>query len=251
MKKILLFLALFITIEIHAIDKEKFVYQFDAGIDISIPYKENIVWIPAFHDQPFTNFISDNGYFHNVSIGYLMKRNWLLYTGVTYSQSSLEYYDKYQNVDIKIEAKIQSAYLRVPLLLSYEYSEIPFMFGFGTYVGIMTKEKETGTVYVSDAVSYNFDYGNKMVLDFDPINKENSRTVTYNKFDFGIITQVLYNLKLNETLSTVLFTRFNFGLTNTLDSKEYTWKNYSLTFGVGWNLKYNTYYNKYRNSTGL
>ena len=72
---------------------------------------------------------------------------------------------------------------------------------------------------------------------------ENYIVKDYYLIDYGVLLQLDYEFRLNENISGVIISKFNYGLKNvissginkrkTMHSAAYEWRNYNIMIGIG------------------
>jgi len=229
MKKSILILVFFAVTNLFGQEAKRFDYQVSCGTTVSMPYPK-IFELWKFEGSPIIEYSSDFGYFCEFLVSYHINSKLTVNMGLNYNYNRVKV--NFISEVFKDIGNRTNSYVSLPVFMSYRIDKIPLSFSVGTYLGLLTNANEKGTISIDTA---------KVVLpdgssfELEPIEKydRNIKDV-YDKFDFGISSQVDYQLKISEKLNGVIFTRFNYGLKNVIaDKNAWAWKNYNLMIGLG------------------
>lgn len=240
MRKITLTLIGLLFLNVNLIVGQEFKkidYQFGFGTTVSIPYKKTVELWPEFEGHPKTDYNSSLGYFFELIISYKINAKFAINSGLNYNYGRLKINDKIGLTESK--GNITNSYLNVPILIRFQLSDnIPISFSSGAYMGILIGAKEKGTSYIDTAGFV--DSGDPVLESIEPVQDYNNDIKgNYKKYDFGLSTQLDFEVKLNNKFSGIIFSRFNYGLTDVITNETYTnssaseWKNMNLMFGIG------------------
>ncbi len=231
MKHFITILGIFTLTSIFGQDLKKIDYQIDFGTTLTIPYKKTIEIWPEVVGHPITDYSSDFGYFFEFMISYNISKKLEINSGLLYNHYKFKINDKVALTESK--GDLISSYLHLPILIKYKLSEnVPISFSSGPYLGLLIKANEKGTSYIDTA---GFIFTDPEPIIIEPIQKyDNDIKKNYKKFDFGLSIQLDYEIKINNKISGVIFSRFNYGLIDVLkNNNAYKWKNYDLIIGFG------------------
>jgi hypothetical protein len=232
-KLILTIIGLIILLSISGQEVQKLNYQINFGTNISIPYKKTIETHQEFEGHPIMNFKSGYDYFVEFILTYNLNPRMSLNSGVSFINNKLQVNSTAGQIEQ--DGIIRTNYLGIPLEFNYQiFENIPLRIGFGAYLNLLIKSKEKGTMYI-DTTGFSNYYPDPYLESMEIIQEyDNDITGNYNNLDFGLTSKVEYEFKAIKNTSMVVFSKFNYGLTNTRKgSSSIEWKNYNLLFGLG------------------
>lgn len=233
MKIISFLLGIFLFNLGYGQESKRITYQFDIGTTISIPYKSRIEIWPEYVDHPITDYKPNFGYFGEILVGYNLNNRFSLFTGVNFLQSILKIDDKEGFLEIK--GNIKSTYLNFPILAKFQFSKnLPLKIGIGTYFSTLLISKEKGTANLDESKLHFPQTSGDPSIPTGEYTQDLDIKDRYKSYDFGMSSQLDYDLRLSDKILGVFFTRFNYGLIDVLKNQNnYKWKNYSLLIGFG------------------
>jgi len=232
-KIILTLIGLIIFFSISGQEVQKLNYQLNFGTSISFPYNKTVETLTEFEEHPIVNYTSGYDYFAEFIFIYNLNKRMTLNTGVSFINSKLHV--KSTVARIEKDGIERNNYLGIPVEFNYQiFEKIPLRIGLGAYLNLLLKSQEKGTMYI-DTNGFSIYYPDPLLESMEIVQDyENDITDNYNPLDFGLSTKVEYEFKFANNVSIVLFSKFNYGLTNTRkESSTIVWKNYILLFGLG------------------
>lgn len=232
-KLIFTIIGLILFLSISGQEVQKFNYQINFGTNISIPYKKTIETFQEIEGHPIMNFKSDYDYFIELILTYNLNSRMTFNTGVSFINNKLQVNSTAGQIEQ--DGIIRTNYLGIPLEFNYQiFENIPLRIGLGAYLNLLLKSKEKGTMYI-DTTGFSNYYPDPYLESMEIIQEyDNDITSYYNTLDFGLTSKVEYEFKAIKNTSIVVFSKFNYGLTNTRKgTNSVVWKNYNLLFGLG------------------
>ncbi|MCK9207958.1 MAG: PorT family protein [Salinivirgaceae bacterium] len=233
MKHILLIITFISVTSLFGQDFKKVDYQFDFGTSMTIPYKKSIERFPNI-DNPKTDYSSSFGYFFEFIGTYNLNSTFSIYSGINYQATRLGINDMVGA--ITNTGYIATSYLNIPIFFKYHVLS-SLSISAGSYIGVLISAKEKGTTYIDLSV---LDPSDPILETIDPTQDYNNNiSRDYKKYDFGLSSQLDYEIGLSDKLSGIIFTRLNYGLINVItnDISTYNsakdWKNINLLLGIG------------------
>ncbi len=198
---------------------EKNNFQISIGLNLSVPFIEEIKYYPGHHNY-LREYKASLGY--NVAIAYNIKINKRFYASpeIYYYQSRLNINDEIFFVTTYLGAasgNITTRYIGFENTIKYKiFNEGPLSIGCGYYFGILLEAIERRHGYYERTESI----------------KENIIPI-----DYGIEPQLECDLISNSKFSLLLLSKFNIGLISvnplSIDENEKKWKNYNFKLGLG------------------
>lgn len=229
-KLFLTLIGIVILFRISGQEINRFNYQVNIGTNISIPYKETV---DIYNSSAILEYKSDFSYFFDFILDYHLNNRMNINIGVSYLNTRIKRYGYYGPTEY--DGTLASNFIGIPLEINYQILEnIPIRIGFGPYLNFLLNSKEEGTMYI-DTTGFPYD---PVLETFETIQKyEYDRMYQFNPLDFGVFAKIEYEYKLNEKASLVVFSKFNFGLVNSIKERSrysyYEWRNYNLLLGIG------------------
>lgn len=231
MKIIIASIGLFLFSSNFGQDSRKLNYQIDVGTNFTVPYKKVIATLPDwFPNNPVTKYSTQTAYFIDFIIIYKHNNRFLFNSGLNYYESKLSINRTMGIAEDK--GYIAKSHIYLPISFQYKiFNNLPLYFGLGVYFGALVNAKEYGKSYLQLS---KLDSEGSLSLRDTTINYNINIKDSHKNFDFGILTQLDYNIPINENFSAIIFSKFNNGLITVFKNADtYTWKNYNLMFGFG------------------
>ena len=230
MRYLLLCTLWIISFSIEAQDSTKISYQVNAGALLAIPYKNEVVFKQPGNYPGIVKYQQDVGCFFEMWLVDSMSPNSNFSGGIEFSWSRLatQSYFYHQNFN----GTLEDLRCNVPLVFNFKISHNPPVYlGIGGYLNIPVFVDEKGS-YVIDTVGLQ---PSDHLLSIKSTGTYHYGVMNhYKAIDAGLIVQAEYDYCLNTKFTSVFFSRFNYGLINTLKRDiSYVWRNYSLLFGIG------------------
>lgn len=235
---LIVFVSLLTTKINFAQDAKKWNYQFDMGMNRSIPYTKHAEQLKEFEGHPQTNYSGNWSYFAELLVSYRIGERHSLVSGLNYSASSISVDDQ---IGVqKSNGHIRRSYLKLPVLFRYWlFQQVPLSVAAGPYLGYRIKAREKGTAYL-DLSSLDVTYAEPEFLELaNGWDYNNNIKGGFTSIDYGLILQADYEISFSEKLKGVLLCRFDYGLKNvaTTDISYFSsadkWRNYAISVGLG------------------
>ncbi len=242
----LILLVIFVTFTISTYGQEntkKNNFQFDLGTNISIPYKKHIEFYSVF---PFngsnkTDYSTNFGYFLEFSSLYNLNGKFFIASGINFSYTSIKIFEDILPF-ITTKGNLTNLYLKVPFIVKYKLlNNTSFFISSGAYLGFLVNAKEKGTTYLDTSKLVAYDPNDPLLQPEQ--NYNNKVNADFTQFDYGLLIQLEYEIKLGKHLTGNILTRFNYGLRNVIStginkkemehSAAFVWKNYEALIGIG------------------
>jgi hypothetical protein len=252
MKRILIIAIIFLLSILRNFGQEnkKVSFQFDIGTTVTVPY------VSSIDGQFSVNYKSNLGYFAEVLSIYHVNEKLSLISGLNYKYISYKISYKIahnpylttqgpvDNTNIsysKAEGSFNNSYLNIPFMFNYRFYE-NISISAGLYSGLLLFAKEK---WPSSDAKTALELIKQNEPNLERANLESNYNIKedYYNIDYGLLIQLGYEFKLNDKLSGVILSRFNYGLKNVLSSsmdKPRTghnlankWKNYNISIGIG------------------
>lgn len=235
MRNFVFFSLILLSLNVIAQEKiqRKIYYQINFGTTVSIPYKNKIETLTNFPNHPIFEYQSWYGYIIEGKIGYNLTSNSTINCGINYKRIS--YGINYKEGIFERNGKLFTDYISIPLLTKFKSDKMPISLGLGLYAGWIISAKEQGVIKTDISQIIVNDPNDPVLLNIKTEQDFNRNTKDdYKDIDFGLIIHIDYEIKLNNNLSCMIFSKFNYGLTNILvDKIEYDWKNRNILIGIG------------------
>lgn len=237
---VLVFLAFFISTTVEGQNEKKWDFQLNLGTSKIVPFKKysenNLEYNGTIFDTKKINYSSVFGCFTEFIVSYSLNSKFSFLTGINYSNTSFKINSKlgFQN-NIGI---ITTSNVCFPLFVKFKLIEkSPFSISFGPYFRILTNANEEGSIYL-DTTNLNIADPNDPL--FQPkIDYTNDIKNNYEKYDYGLLLQLDYELLLTKKCKAVILARFNYGLQNVIKNQATNisipekWRNYYFDIGIG------------------
>ncbi len=223
-------------------ENKKFSFQFDIGTSVTMPYKSTVEFntLLPINGSCKTDYKTNYGYYAEILTTYNINNKFSITSGLTYNHIS--YRIKDGEGIFTSEGNLDNSYLNAPLLLNYRLSKnIPVSISTGPYFGLLLHAQEKGTSYLDTSKLIVID-PNDPALQPEQTYK-NIIVKDYYLIDYGVLLQLGYEFRLNEKISGIILSKFNYGLKNVISSginkhnamhsAAYEWRNYNFMIGIG------------------
>jgi hypothetical protein len=216
-----------IATNLTAQEFKKFEYGLYLGASFSAPYQKDIEKTTDFGQNFIIKSNSKMGYFGELLFLYKFTSKTAISAGFNFTQYKLN--SNFQSDGLERDGTVHESYLNFPFLIRYQlFKKIPISLSAGPYIGILLNAKENG-VTISNLPLYDKD-GNFVVgnINYDFDVKE-----AFKSYDFGVSTQLGYEIKISHEVACIFFCKFNYGLIDVRKDEIIEWKNYYLMTGIG------------------